>query len=55
MKTILRIAVQEFALFTVQYFLKAAEFGIKKHENYGLGVFVERTEGLGLKFVRAPP
>lgn len=40
-----RIAVRQFALFTVSDFLETAELGIERHEPYDPGVLAERTEG----------
>lgn len=45
MKNIWRIAVQQFALFMVDYFAEAAEFYTRRHETYDPGVSAERTEG----------
>lgn len=50
MNHICRIAVQEFALFTVAAFLEVVEVDIEINETYYPGVSAERTEGRGILF-----
>lgn len=48
MNTMQRISVQEFALFTVESLLEAAEVVIERHETYESGVSAERTDCRGI-------